>query len=312
MGGSKKQTTTETKEPWAPAKPYLTDVMTQAKGLYDSGAGYHPWQGDFVAGLSGDSNAGMDMLRQTANAPRTFFDTTQSKMLDMMNTQGISSNMENAMAPLWATARGEMLSGPDSPNPYLTGLLNQSDEAIMSKVASLASGSGRYGSGAMGSTLGKAMGDSRNAILYQNYDAERQRQLAASGLLTQTYGQGLDRMGQAASFLPQIEQLRYDPAMRMMGLGSILDQRAQAELEGQISRWDAEQNAPWQRLSAYNSIVAPMGQQGGTIVQTAPAQKSGNPITGGLGGAMSGLALTGGNPLGAIFGGLLGAGSSFF
>lgn len=308
MGKGGKQTTTETKEPWAPARPYLENVMGEAKRLYDTGAGFKPWQGDFVADMSGDTTLGMNNIRNIATSGSPFIDATYGKMTDIMNREGISSNMERSMAPLWDAANGV---GLKETNPYLQGLLNQSDDAIMSKVASMASGSGRYGSGAMGSTLGKAMGDSRNNILYQNWDAERRRQLDAAGYLTSTYGQGLDRTNTIASMGGNLEALRYDPAMRLLGIGGMLDQRAQAELEGEISRWDAEQNAPWQRLSAYNTIVAPMGQQGGTITQVAPKQKSGNPITGGLGGAMTGLALFGGNPLGALFGGLLGAGSSF-
>lgn len=307
--GGKKQVTTETKEPWAPAQPYLKEVMGEAQRLYSSGAGYTPWQGKFVADMSGDTSQGIGMVRDLAAGGTPGTDAAYAKMQDLMSTNGISSDMNRSMQPLWDAANG---NGLKETNPYLQGLLNASDDAIMSKVASMASGAGRYGSGAMGGQLGQQMANSRNATLYQNYDAERQRQLAAAGYLTDTYAQGLNRTGQMAGMMPGLEAARYDPALRMLGVGGLQDQRAQAERDGEIARWDAEQNAPWQRLAAYNSLVAPMGQQGGTVTQVGPKQSGGNPVTGAIGGFMSGMAMSGGNPLGGLLGAGVGTASSLW
>ena len=67
-GGGQTQTKTENKDPWAPAQPYLTDIMARGSSLYNSGAGSQMYGGPLQAPQSAQTQMGINALTGTANA----------------------------------------------------------------------------------------------------------------------------------------------------------------------------------------------------------------------------------------------------
>lgn len=69
-GGTKTQTTTSTqsRDPFAPAIPTLQTILTGANNAYASGVGSQVYGGQRVAGLGNTTLSGLDYLTQNANA----------------------------------------------------------------------------------------------------------------------------------------------------------------------------------------------------------------------------------------------------
>lgn len=67
-GGGQTQTKVENKDPWAPAQPYLTDIMARGGQLYNSGAGSQTWGGPLIAPMSNNSDMGINRIANIANS----------------------------------------------------------------------------------------------------------------------------------------------------------------------------------------------------------------------------------------------------
>src|SRR5262245_8970797 len=65
-GGGTTTNQVQNKDPWAPAQPYLQDIMKQANALYVGGAGGQTWGGPLQAGMSPDMTGAMGMTRSLA------------------------------------------------------------------------------------------------------------------------------------------------------------------------------------------------------------------------------------------------------
>lgn len=148
---------------------------------------------------------------------------------------------------------------------------------------------------------------------------ERQQQLGALGQQTQNqltgqqlqfqnlqelsnqYGRERQNMMQANSMAPAMQQLDYNDANAMMGVGGARDQYGQAQINDAISRWDTMQNASRDNINWLNSIMS-----------GAPQQSSSNSSSSGSSsGVSNGTSMTPGNPMaplqGMMMGGLLGS-----
>jgi hypothetical protein len=184
-------------------------------------------------------------------------------------------------------------SSPD--NPYLQAQLDAQNRLIADKVNSATSGMGRYGSAAHTDVLARALSETDAPVLAQDYARRQQEMLAATQGQAGVYQQGLSQAGQYSQLLPSLQQLQYLPAQNEMAVGSIYDQRAQAQLNDQIKLYNAQQSYPWEQLSRFNAVLQGVGGLGGqqvtssTPYQAPFAQRL-------LGGAVAG------GGLGSIFG----------
>ena len=157
------------------------------------------------------------------------------------------------------------------------------------------SGAGRYGSGQHTDVMARALAESANPVLAEDYN------------------QGLQRAGQWAQLMPTLDQAQYAPAQSLMALGQYNQERAQNQINDQIKLYNAQQARPWEQVARYNAIAGGAGALGGTQfgTQTTPIN---NPSTLQklLGGAAAGAGIGGsfGGPagagIGALGGGLLG------
>jgi hypothetical protein len=117
------------------------------------------------------------------------------------------------------------------------------------------------------------------------------------------YGNIAQNQFRAGSLVPGYTGLEYGNLDRLMGVGNQIQGQAQDVIGGNMQRWGFEQQAPWDSLNNYASVIH--GLPGGYGTQTT-SQPKGSRLAGAAGGAMSGAALGPWGMLGgAVLGGLL-------
>lgn len=140
-------TVTEKSDPWAPAQPYLRDVMGKAQGLYNSGSTVAPQNPTLLSGYQ-----------------------------NMLNTANYSPSTTNAsMGLMNDTIGGKYFNN----NPYLDAAYDKAASKVTDSVNSNFSMAGRYGSGAHTGVLGDSLGDMATNLYGSAYQTERQNQLSA-------------------------------------------------------------------------------------------------------------------------------------
>jgi len=310
MGGSSSQTpavTTQTKDPWGPAQPYLQQAMGAGAGLYNSGTGYQPYTGETQAGLSNATIEGMAAAQNLYLGNKYGFPTTQAALgtaQNVIGSQGMTPGIQQAADQYQDIY--QRASSPD--NPYLQAQLDAQNRLIADKVNSATSGAGRYGSAAHTDVLTRALSETDAPVLAQDYARRQQEMLAATQGQAGVYQQGLAQAGQYSQLLPSLQQLQYLPAQNEMAMGSIYDQRAQTQLNDRIKLYNAQQSYPWEQLARFNAVLSGVGGLGGTqVTSSTPYQPplaqrllGGAIAGGGLGGSIFG-------PVGAGVGALGGA-----
>lgn len=294
MGGSSQQPvtqqTTQTKDPWSAAQPYLQNTMSSAGALYNQNIGYTPYSGQTQADLQAyvpqATTPWADTLAQEASARGSAGNIAARGLAEnMITNQGLSPELKS----LYQQAQG-------NENPYLQGVINQQ----MDRVNSAMSGSGRYGSGAHSAAIAQAI----SPTLAQDYARRQQQQQdILSG--------GLQRAGQWSQLTPTLDEARFAPAKDLMTLGQYYTDRSQAQLNDQIKMYNASQAYPWEQLARFNAIVGGAGGLGGTSVTSSPIQQPSSVqrlLGGGLAGAGLGGSIFGapGAAVGGLGGGLLG------
>jgi hypothetical protein len=254
MGGSSPQgttTTTTNTTPWTAQQPYLTRQFSDASALLDRGApAYYP----------NDTYVGMNPL-QTAAAEAQY-------------VRGVSGSpvMGAADSQITDTINGKYLN-PAS-NPYLSGTYDLAASQLQNQMRSAFGGSDALpgSSGVQQAALSTGLADLGNQIYGQNYQTERQHQLAATELAPTLANQDYTDIGQAQA------------------AGSALQQNQQNEVNADIQRFNYNNNKDWQNLANYAGFVG--GNYGGSSTTTQPYYGKGSGSTlGALGGAGLGLAL---------------------
>lgn len=147
------------------------------------------------------------------------------------------------------------------------------------------------------------------------------RQFTAANNLYSGFGNDYANMLRAATIAPDFAQSDYNDAQMLMNAGSTRESMANAYLADLMGRYDFQNQAPWNALNNYNSIVNSFGGLGGTSTQTGPRTGTSafnQAIGSGLGlaglGQMLGLWGTGaatGGLLGSLGGAVSGLGTMF-
>lgn len=274
-GGGGQNTVTRTELDPA-IRPYVEYGLTEAKKLYEtSGPSYYP--GQTYVSPSQTTQMGLQAAQNRA----------------MMGSPLVPA----AQAQTLANIQGEYLGG----NPFFQGAFAPAAQAAqqsfydaMSNIGSNASRAGRYGSPAMQNLENRALGQFSQALTntagqlaYQNYDAERARQMAAVGAA------------------PQMAQADYQDIQQLLNIGQAQEGYQEMAMQDAINRFNYQQNLPAAKLQQYLS-AAYGSPQGGITIQPVYRNIGANI----LGGAIGGYTLSGGNPYatagGAALGGLLG------
>lgn len=264
-GGSKPaayQTTTTSSAPWASQQPYLEAGFERAKtDVLEKPMEYYP--NSTVVPFAPQTEQALQMQEQRALAGSP--------------TMGAAQEMAKG------TLSGDYLSAG---NPYMQQAMESAvrpmattfKEDVLPAISSQFSGAGRYGSGAQMRTQERAaddfmrqVGDVTGAMAYKGYGDERARQL------------------QAATLAPTFAAQDYTDIAQLADVGLTREAQAGAEMQEDISRFQAEQQAPVDALTKYMTLIGGgYGQQG---TQTSPIYR--NKAAEGLGMASTAAGIAG-------------------
>jgi hypothetical protein len=215
---------------------------------------------------------------------------TQSGIL---GNGGYTSQMSDAAGYLTNFANGSYTE-----DPRLLATINR-ERNNATNAAATRFGGGRYGSVGMGVGMGQAQAAATDNLMLQSNENARNRQLQASGQLGSLATAGAQNQATWGAMSPTLNEMRYDGASRIAGIGDFRQHRDQARI-------DQVANFPWQNLQNYTGILGGMGNQGSTTVAQTPGPSAAQSILGGIGaGAKFGASIPG---IGPGWGGVIGAG----
>ena len=217
---AKKQTSTQTTQPWGPSQPFLQDIMSQAQKNYGSGQGIQAYSGPRVAAESANTQLARSGIRERALNGNPLLDQAQSSV------QGLLAGTDNG------------------------ALVDNVAATVLPRVAASFGGMGRTGSG-----------------LHQD---------TATRAFTQAYAPfaqaDQDRMLRAASMAPALAQADYTDLNMLNRIGAQESQYNQGLIDEDMARYYENQNAPYEALKRYNSIVQGHAGLGGTTTSRKPGR----------------------------------------
>jgi hypothetical protein len=283
--GGGNQTTVQRTEPYAPAEPFLQDILGEASNIYRSGVGRSFFPGSTVVPFANQTQEALNLqqaqaLEQAQNSP--------------LQAQAAQTFGQFAMSPQSSYA------GLTPQADYLSGIRSNITSDVLGDVQSQFGGMGRTGTSPMAQqAVARGVTQGYAPIAAQLAAQERGRE--QSGMES-----GLGRQLQAAGQLPGIQQgmdMRRQQAIGQLGgVGSAYENLAQRQLQDQIQRFQFGQQAPMNTLQQYAGLISPIASGLPTQFRTEPSTQSSG-LGGAFGGAVAGSAL--GGP-GAIGGALLG------
>jgi hypothetical protein len=228
-------------------RPYVTYGLNEAVDLYKSGVpNYYPGQ-TFIS-PSEQTQAGLQAQQTRALQGNPLLPAAQQQQQSVIGGQYLANN------PFFNQA---LQGASQAATAQYFDAINQAQSG--------ASQAGRYGSGAQenlfnraGTTLANSLANTAGNLAYQNYGAERGRQEAA------------------AMNAPQLAMADYADIAQLRDVGQTAEDYQQAALQGDIARFDFEQNLPYQKLS--NLLGAVYGAPQGSVVQSSQQGSAGGKI----------------------------------
>jgi len=236
-------------------QPFVTDILGKAQGLYNSNTPQY-YGGQTYINPSQQTQAALQAAQTRAIQGNPLLPQAQGQQQDVLSGKYLQNNpfFDQAMQ---GAAQGATQTYMDAIKAAQSG----------------ASASGRYGSGVSAdiqnraaNTLSNTLANKYGELSYNNYSAERGRQEAA------------------AAGAPALAQADYNDINQLLKTGQIGEGYQKEALQGDINRFNYQQNLPYQKLAAYASTLTglPMGQVtnttssgGGKIVCTAMCQEYG-------------------------------------
>lgn len=213
---------------------YMQDALARARGI--AGTPFQAYGGQSTIGLNPYLSQGMDMIAKQAQAGSPLLNQASQVVGDTMS--------------------GKYLQG----NPYLDAMAAQTRQNVSSDI-NKQFGVNAWGGSAQQELLSKGMAQAENAMRYNDYANERQRQL------------------QAANYAPQLAQQMYMPADMLNKIGT--------QLHGlNYNEYMRGQNWPLQMNQSYINALGL--RPGGTQSTSSPDPSRMSSV---LGGAMGGAAL---------------------
>jgi len=312
MSTSSKQETTNSPPDWA--KPLFEQSASEAKTIYDSGAGGNVYQGNTVAGLGKTTQFGINRVNDAANGWNTGKGTYGQFGNIASGQTGISTEgdyrniLKQAQAPTSAASNlGEMASGSflKEGNPYFNEMLGNQMDKTAARIQSQFAGSGRYGSGANTSVLGSELGALSTNALYNQYNQDTQNMMAANGMIDASNATALGQQNAAVQGISGVQgqnignqlsaltsQAGLDQqnfANRLAGgqaqieAGQLRDANKQAQLTADFTKWQSEDMQPWTRLGLLQAAAAGAAGNYGTNTQTSSQGMNPLSMLGGIG-----------------------------
>lgn len=273
-GGGGGESTTKM-EPADEVKPYLAPYLNQASQVANQP--YETYQGQRIANLTPEQYMGAGLT--SAQALNGFQGQNDAFSNYAATMRGDFMNPDSNP---WLAANAQKAMG-DITNAYRSGTKPQTDAAA-SRAGAFGGSAWQQMVGNNERTLGDSLGNAANQFYGQNYMNERNNQMQGLGML------------------PQMQNVGYTDAAKLMGVGDNFRQYQQDLLNTNYSDWQEAQNYPTRQLDIMgNALRATMGAGGSTTTSQSGGYKP-SPFAGALGGGMAGYAM-GGLP-GAAIGGL--------
>ncbi len=320
-GGS--TTTVQKADPWSGQQPYLQDIFSEAKNLYDSGMlapSYYPDQ--TVAPQSAWTQQALQMQADRALAGSASVEAAQDAVDAVVagstfrQSAGLNALEGLAQRDFNAgnTGLGVLEGMAQGTSPYLDSLYQDASREALSAINGNFSRAGRYGSGAHAAASADAAAD----LAAQMYGAAYTQQMDAAARAADAYNAGLAQQIDAAQGAGQLyssgvaqqlagagvaQQLAgqtYADASALAQAGAAQDSYRQQLINADVERWNVEQQKALQALNNYNQLI--QGNYGGTTTTTGQQTPSAKTT---LGTMATGAAL--GSSLGGVPGGILGA-----
>jgi hypothetical protein len=299
FGSSKdKPTTTNSiSAPWDKAQPHLEGQMNAATNTYNTYANPKPWTKNVLSPLHAWQNQGLNQTRNLASQPNLGLNAAQNLTTGLMNNNGMTPELQNVAGLFGQFANSE--NGLTSGQQGVAGQMNQFADGSMQEDPRLAQalqaregramngaatmfGGGRYGSAGIGRGMGSAMAEAGNELMLQSNENARNRQLQAQGMLGDLYGtgagqklQGAGAMGDlysggraaalaSAGLLPAMAGVKYYDSDQLTKAGQVHTDRAQAERDAKIKRYEGQQSgdAQFDQLERLTAALSGMGRVG--------------------------------------------------
>ena len=333
-GGSNSTTTVQKADPWSGQQPYLLDIFSEAKKLYDSGglsADYYP--GSTVAPQSGWTAQALQMQAERALGGSASVQAAQGTVDGIAAGQALAGNA--GLGVLEGLASSDINAGnaglaalesmSQAQNPYLNSLYQDASREALSVLDGSFSRAGRYGSGAHAAAQADAATDlaaSMYGSAYQQqmqaaaqaasaYNAGLGQQIGAAQAAGQLYGAGVNQQISAAAMAQNLANQGYTDAAALSEAGALQESYAQRLLNAEIDRWNYDQQKELSALNAYSQLIqGSYGSVNTTSTEEGGGSKLGGFVSGAASGAAAGASI--GGPWGALIGGIGGGLLSFF
>jgi hypothetical protein len=286
--GGGNQTTISRTEPYAPAEPFLKDILGEAQNIYRSGLGRSFFPSSTVVPFAEQTQQALNLQQAQA------LEQAQNSALQAQAAQTFGQFAGSPMS-----SYGQLTPQAD----YLSGIREGITSDVLGSVQSQFGGMGRTGTSPMAQqAVARGVTQAYAPIAAQLGSQERGREQAG---MESAYGRQLQAAGQLPGIQQGLDLRRQQAIASLGGVGSAYENLAQRQLQDQIARFQFGQTAPMQQLQQYAGLISPIASGFPTGINTAPGQDTGG-FGGAFGGAVAGSVLPGGFgiPLGAALGGL--------
>tara|TARA_R100001082_G_scaffold83926_1_gene50623 strand:+ start:661 stop:1569 length:909 start_codon:yes stop_codon:yes gene_type:complete len=272
-GGGTTQTSGE-QNPWEPTTPYLRDILSQAENIYASDVGRNYFPGSTVVPFAPQTQQSLDLA--------------QARSFDLMSPSTMLGTAGDAYTQAATGAMGSAYGTLTPQQNYLDSVREGITSDVMGDIATQFGGMGRTGTSPMAQqAAARGITQAYAPIQQAAAEAERERELRSSEA-------ALGRRLMGAAGIPGIQQgmdQRTAAGIGQLGtVGQAYEDLAARQLQDQMSRYNFEQQSPYQRLAAYSQMVNPIGGMGYAGTSYQP---DASPLMSGLTGAMLGGSIAG-------------------
>lgn len=274
-------TQTQTNAPWSGALPYINQGLGGASNLYNQG-GKQPYPGQTYAGTNDALNSGINQLngigQNYGGLQQAGINSTTGILNSTPGDNPSNSFFQNLASGSGSTglntlndyASGKYLSAD---NPYFQQMSDTIKGQVQPGLVSSFANNGRGQSGLAGRAVGLGLGDAIGGLAYNNYQQGLTQQQQAAQALAGFSGQGAAGLSgnYQNNMSNRLSAGQLSPALQNMGInagnasllaGTTAQGLQQGALTDNQTRWDAQQNQPYQNLQDYIRNIT--GQTGGT------------------------------------------------
>ncbi len=265
-----KETGSVTSEPWDPSQPGLQTILDDILAWYNGGGGTARPPGDLTAGMGSTTTGAIDALGEIAGAAPT------GPVTDPADLGLYGDVYGSARAPTASeTYLAGMAEDGGGVNPHLQSYIDLGAGAISDQVRASYLDKGRYGSRRFEETLADSIGDFATPLLFEGYNADQNRRLAAAGQIDSSrqgsIGSALASLAGGGAERTRTMGDRLAATNALLSGGMLEDVHSQAALDDESDRYLWEHGgAEKSSIADLLQIVGPVAGLGGTETAMEP------------------------------------------